>query len=103
NLRGEILTVIDIARPLELSLKSLPRRPKAIVVELEDILTAIIVEDIRDALFSVDPNDIKSVDNSSSMGNTYVQGIVPYGAEPMQILDIPMLLNSNALVVNEIL
>lgn len=103
NLRGEILTVIDIARPLELSLKSLPRRPKAIVVELEDILTAIIVEDIRDALFSVNPSDIKSVDNSSSMGNTYVQGIVPYGAEPMQILDIPMLLNSNALVVNEIL
>ena len=103
NLRGEILTVIDVARSLELSLKSLPRTPKAIVVEFEDVLAAIIVEDIRDALFSVDPKDIKSMANSSSMGSTYVQGIVPYGDEPMQILDMPMLLNSNTLVVNEIL
>ena len=103
NLRGEILTVIDMTRSLELSLKSLPRTPKAIVVEFEDVLAAIIVEDIRDALFSVDPKDIKAMANSSSMGSPYVQGIVPYGDEPMQILDMPMLLHSNALVVNQVL
>ena len=104
NLRGEILTVIDVAKSLGLSLKAVPRLPKAIVVEFQETLTAIIVEDIRDALFAVNPNDIQDItDDSSSIVSNYVQGTVPYGEQPMQILDLPMLLNSNELVVNEIL
>lgn len=104
NLRGEILTIVDIAKPLGLSSKDVSRLPKAIVVEFQETLTAIIVEDIRDALFAVNPNDIQKVtDNSSVMMSNYVQGTVPYGEKPMQILDLPMLLNSNELVVNEIL
>ncbi len=104
NLRGEILTVIDIAKSLGRSLKAVPRLPKAIVVEFQETLTAIIVEDIRDALFAVNPNDIQDVtDNSLSIVSNYIQGTVPYGEQPMQILDLPMLLNSNELVVNEVL
>ncbi|ESA35686.1 hypothetical protein N836_10950 [Leptolyngbya sp. Heron Island J] len=104
NLRGEILTVIDIAQLLGLPSKAIPRLPKAIVVEYQDILIAIFVEDIRDALFSANPSDIQEVaDNSLSMGSTYVQGLVSYGEQVMQILDLPTLLGSSELVVNEIL
>ncbi|MGD1857504.1 MAG: chemotaxis protein CheW [Leptolyngbyaceae cyanobacterium] len=103
NLRGEILVVVDIAKSLGLSLKALPRAPKAIIVELEDTLVAIIVEDIRDALFSADLNDIEELTNSSSTDHSYAQGTVPYGDQIMQILDIPALLGSRELVVNEIL
>lgn len=103
NLRGEILVVVDITRPLGLSLKSLPRAPKAIVVEFEDTLVAVIVEDIRDALFAADPNEIKELAGSSSKEHNYAQGTIFYGNQAMKILDIPALLSSRELVVNEIL
>ena len=103
NLRGETLTVIDIAQPLGLPLKAIPKLPKAIVVEYQDNLIAIVVENIRDALFSVNLSDIQEFsDNSPSMSN-YVHALAPYGEEMIQILDLPMLLGSNELVVNELL
>ncbi|MEM9976746.1 MAG: chemotaxis protein CheW, partial [Cyanobacteria bacterium P01_D01_bin.2] len=46
NLRGEILTIVDVSKSLGLSLKSLPRKPKAVVLEFEDTLTVVIVEEV---------------------------------------------------------
>ena len=104
NLRGEILTIVDISKSLGLSLKSLPRKPKAVVIEFEDTLTVVIVEEVRDALFAVNPNDVKTVsDRNFAIRRTYIQGEAPYGDETMYILDMPTLLSSNELVVNEIL
>ena len=104
NLRGEILTVIDIAKSLGLSLKEVPRVFKAIVIEFKNTLIAIIVENVRDALFSINPNDIQSIADAPSVKiSTYVQGIVTYRDESMQVLDLTMLLDSDELVVNEVL
>ena len=104
NLRGEILTVIDIAKSLGLPFKEVPRMFKAIVVECKNTLIAIIVEDVRDALFSANPNDIQAITNTSSNKiGPYIDGIVPYGEQIMQILDLPRLLDSDELMVNEIL
>ncbi|MEM9978478.1 MAG: chemotaxis protein CheW, partial [Cyanobacteria bacterium P01_D01_bin.2] len=84
--------------------KSLPRKPKAVVLEFEDTLTVVIVEEVRDALFTVNPNDVKTVsDRNFAMRHTYIQGEAPYRDQMMYILDMPKLLSSNELVVNEIL
>ncbi|MEM1241031.1 MAG: chemotaxis protein CheW [Cyanobacteria bacterium P01_H01_bin.26] len=104
NLRGEILTIVDVSKSLGLSLKSLPRKPKAVVLEFEDTLTVVIVEEVRDALFTVNPTDVKTVsDRNFAMRHTYIQGEAPYRDQMMYILDMPKLLSSNELVVNEIL
>ncbi|MDV3349305.1 hypothetical protein D0962_01520 [Leptolyngbyaceae cyanobacterium CCMR0082] len=102
NLRGKVLVVIDITQSLGLPLKALQRLPKAIVVEYQDSLIAIVVEEIRDALFSATLSDIQEVtDNAQIMGSDYAQGQVPYGDQIIQILDLPKLLDVSELIVSE--
>ena len=107
NLRGEILTVIDICQLLNLPLKALPRNPKAVVIELDNIPSVIVVDAIRDASFSINSQDIETSPETDStsffMKDNYLQGSISYEGEMMHILDLPMLLQSNDLVVNEIL
>lgn len=100
NLRGEIVTVIDLCEPLGLDIKPLPRNPKAIVVELDEMPTAIVIEEVRDALFEV---SLRNLQVGHPFAADYVQGSVPYNNEIMHILDLPQLLESDKIVVNEAL
>ena len=100
NLRGEVLTILDISEHLGLAPKTLSKKSKAVVIELENTLAAVIVEEIRDALFDVKLNSIKP-GPSLPIHHSCVQGIVPYGDEMMNILDLPKLLTGEELVVNE--
>ncbi|MEA5467070.1 chemotaxis protein CheW [Leptothoe sp. PORK10 BA2] len=102
SLRGEILTVIDISEPLGLPLKAVPRNPKAVVIELNNTIAALVIEDVRDALFEINSNNIQ-IDSTFPMRHNYIQGTVPYGDQMMRILDLPKLLQSDELVVNEVL
>lgn len=101
NLRGDILTVIDIAEPMGFSSKALARNPKAVVIELENILVAIVIEDVQDAMFELNINNIERESRLSH--RSYVQGEVTYGDRKMYILDLPKLLHSDELIVNEAL
>jgi purine-binding chemotaxis protein CheW len=102
NLRGDVLTVVDISEPLGLPAKAVPKNPKAVVVELDNTLAAVIIEEVRDALFEVNSKKIQ-VDSTFPTRHSYSQGTVPYGGQMMQILDLPKLLHSDELVVNEAL
>ena len=104
NLRGEILTIIDICKPLNFSLKNLSRRPKAIVVEVGSTAVGVVVEDVRDATFPINLNDIKNVsDIAFPTNHAYLHGIIPYDDQTMHILNLPNLLLSNELVVDEMI
>ena len=102
NLRGEVVTVVDISESLGLSTKTLSRNLKAVVVELEKTLAAVVIEEIRDTLFDINPSNIKT-GSSLVADHSCVQGAVPYGEQMMHILDLPKLLNSDELVINEVL
>ncbi|MEM9807861.1 MAG: chemotaxis protein CheW [Cyanobacteria bacterium P01_D01_bin.56] len=97
NLRGEIVTIVDISEPLGFVAQTLAKNFRAVVVELGDTLAAVVIEDIRDALFALDPRNIKVGSNRHAC----IQGMVPYGEQIMHILDLPKLLNSDDLVVNQ--
>lgn len=104
NLRGEILTVIDISEPLGFSSKLPVKGTKAVVIELEHILAAVLIEDVRDALFAVKLNTIKPISsNVFATKSDHFEGTVPYKDQSMYILNLPKLLHSDELVVNEIL
>lgn len=101
NLRGDVLTVIDISEPLGFSSNTLARNPKAVVIELENILAAIVIDDVRDAMFEI---NLASIQQESTLSrHSYVQGEVSYGAQKMHILDLPKLLHSDEVIVNEAL
>lgn len=101
NLRGEVVTVVDISEPLGFSAKTLSKNLMAVVVELEDTLAAVVIEEIRDALFKLNPSAMETNVNPM-MHHTFIQGTVPYGEQMMYVLDIPTFFHSDELVVNEV-
>lgn len=102
NLRGTILTIVDICSPLELPIKELTDKPKAIVVELETVSAAIVVEKINDAMFSVNSNQLKAPLSHDKMARAgYVRSVTSYQGEKLYVLDLPTLLSSDDVVVNE--
>ncbi|MEO1296048.1 MAG: chemotaxis protein CheW [Cyanobacteria bacterium J06636_16] len=102
NLRGEILTIIDIGKALDLELNSLAIKPKAIVAELDNMTIGIVVEDIQDAMFTINPKSIQGIsDPALALKRAHIRGAVPYQHQMMHILDLSALLKSEELVVNE--
>ncbi|MGF1536193.1 MAG: chemotaxis protein CheW [Elainellaceae cyanobacterium] len=104
NLRGEILTVLDVCQPLGLPSSALARVPKAVVVEADETAVAIVVDDVRDAMFSLSPREVTQVPQKAiAVKPDYVQGVASYDGEALYVLDLPTLLKSQEVVVNEML
>jgi purine-binding chemotaxis protein CheW len=91
NLRGEILTLIDLHRLLNLPSKKFRTPAKVMVVENEGSLTGMIVDSIRNAMFLLNPQELSAASNAINIHSRYLQGIVPYQDQPMYVLDLPAL------------
>lgn len=101
NLRGEILTLVDIRNLLNLSQKEMSSSSQAIVIQVDDIVAGIKVEDVVDVIF-LNPQDVTGVPTAlHSLNDEYLQGTAPYEDKMMTILDLPKILSSNALIVDE--
>jgi len=102
NLRGEILTLIDIRGLLNLSMDGMRSNSKAIVVQVEDIVAGIIGEKVFDVMF-INPEEITTVPTAvHSLNDEYVIGTAPYQGKMMSILDINKILLSGSLVVEQV-
>ena len=99
NLRGEILTLIDIRQPLNLILKGDGQPTKAVVIEVDDIIAGIAVEEVFDVVdFRLD--NIKPVPVATDTSTaTYLKGMVDYQNRPLNIIDLPKLLAQGAMTV----
>jgi purine-binding chemotaxis protein CheW len=105
NLRGEILTLVDIRSCLALpSSGFLPdfKTMKAMIVEVEAIVVGLLVEEVNDAMFMLNQQDITAVmSNPYAKSDQYLKGIAPYSEGTMGILDLPKLLLKGGLVVDQ--
>jgi purine-binding chemotaxis protein CheW len=104
NLRGEILTLIDICGLLNLPLMGIANSSKAMVVEVEGIVAGLMVEKICDVMFSLNPRDIRTVTTAThSINHEYLQGAVLYHEKIMSILDLPKIFFNGGLIVDEVI
>ncbi|NEP09645.1 MAG: chemotaxis protein CheW [Symploca sp. SIO2C1] len=102
NLRGEILTLVDIRGLLNLPVIGIPDAAKAMVVEVEGIVVGIMVEEVRDAMFLLNPQEITAVPTAiHAINNEYLQGAAPYHEKMLSILDLPKILLNGGLIVDE--
>ncbi|MCD8489541.1 MAG: chemotaxis protein CheW [Desertifilum sp.] len=100
NLRGEILTLIDIRMFLNLDPASKQKITKAIVVEVEEILAGIIVDEVCDVMYLL-PAQIKPVPAAvQSQDEQFLRGTVRYRSQMMSLLDLAKILLQERLVVN---
>ncbi|UNU25899.1 chemotaxis protein CheW [Microcoleus vaginatus] len=104
NLRGEIVTLIDIRSVLNMSLNMLENTnylSKAIVVEVGDFVTGIIVDEILDIIY-LNVSEIAAVPAALYSANReYLRGTALYGEKMMAILNLQKLLTKGGVVVDE--
>lgn len=99
NLRGEILTLIDIRQPLNLSVQSDKVFPKAVVVEVGDIVVGIAVEEVFD-IIELPTEELKPIPAATDAQTaSYLQGMTDYQAHPLNLIDLSKLLSQGAMTV----
>ena len=101
NLRGEILTLIDISSALNMPLAKTHDGIKAIVVNVENLIAGFLVDEVFDVMY-LHPSDVISLPIAANSNNQgYLRGTVAYAGNMLTILDLHKLLTNNLLVVNE--
>lgn len=101
NLRGEILTLVDIRHILDLSRLDTLHSSKAMIVEVEDIVAGIMVEQVHDIVL-VQSTDITAVPTAiHAIDDEYLLGTVSYHEKMLALLDIAKILLKGELVVDE--
>ena len=98
NLRGEILTVVDICRVLNLPPINLSKIQQLMVVEVDNLRVGLAIEKVQDTI-TIDEEEIDLVPAASYSTHTeYFQGTLSYQQNIVSILDISHILNSNLIV-----
>jgi len=101
NLRGEILTLIDVRQFLNLSAGTVCEAKKAVVMRLESLVAGVIIDDVFDVIY-LQTSDITAVPMAvHANNNPYLKGVARYGDSMMSFLDLSKLLSQGELVVDQ--
>lgn len=101
NLRGEIVTLVDISPVINLAPKRQHPWRKAIVVRMDEMVAGIAVEDIFDVVH-IHPGQISNAPIAiQGSHNDYLQGVAPYQSTLMSVINLPKILTSGVLDVDE--
>ncbi len=98
NVRGQILSVIDLKKFFELPEKGLGELNKIIIVGNEAIEFGILADSITGARRVIVENIQQSPPTISGTGARYLKGITK---ERIAVLDLEKLLNDEKMIVNE--
>ncbi|MEA5497514.1 chemotaxis protein CheW [Limnoraphis robusta Tam1] len=101
NLRGEIVTLIDIRSFLNLSMTPRKNLSKAMIVKVENIVSALVVDEVFDIIYLDSVNIRTTPTTVRSNQNEFLQGTAPYRNRMMSILDLKKFLTQEELVVND--
>ncbi|OCR01824.1 chemotaxis protein CheW [Oscillatoriales cyanobacterium USR001] len=101
NLRGEIVTLIDIRTALNMSISVAGELSKAIVVQISDLVAGIVADQVLDVMY-LNISEITAIPTAlHSTNDEYLKGTAPYREKMMSILDLHKILTKGALVVDE--
>ncbi|MGP1384165.1 MAG: chemotaxis protein CheW [Thainema sp.] len=102
NLRGEVLTLIDIRHLLQLQGSASRSAGKAVVVKLNDLVAGIAVDEVFDVMY-IHPSNISAVPTAvHTAKQDYLRGVVAYNDLFIGVLDLPEILANGELDVNEV-
>ncbi|HLO50949.1 MAG TPA: chemotaxis protein CheW [Kamptonema sp.] len=100
NLRGEIVTLIDISTALNIP-NAASSLSKAIVVQIADIVAGIVADEVLDVIY-LNSSELTAVPTAlHSTNDEYLRGTAPYREKMMTILDLHKMLTKGGLVVDE--
>lgn len=101
NLRGEIVTLVDIRGTLNLAASPIEKGAKAVVINVDDIVAGLPVDEVLDVTY-LDPQNLKKVPIAADSGSSsYLEGTVSYADKTISLIDLAKLLNKGGLIVDE--
>jgi purine-binding chemotaxis protein CheW len=106
NLRGDILTLVDIRGALQMPLASTRSdlngiTGKVVVIKSGALQVGVLVDEVFDVM-NLQPTDICAVPAAvQSMSAEFLQGTAPCGMGMLSILNLPKILTEGALIVND--
>jgi purine-binding chemotaxis protein CheW len=101
NLRGDILTVVDIRKVLQMPVGEITPTAKVMVVPLGETVVGVLVDQVV-AVLDINFSDLCPLPvGLKATKDSYLKGGVPYQEKILAILDIPTILTSGGLTVNE--
>jgi purine-binding chemotaxis protein CheW len=99
NLRGEILTLVDICQPLNLAKTMRNQSSKAVVIEVNDLTVGIVVSEVLDVV-DFPPDELKPVPVAlNSQAISLLKAVGNYRNQLINVIDLPKLLAEGAMTV----
>lgn len=101
NLRGDLITVLEITGSLGLLPAREQSKRKVVVLKSAELAAGVLVDDVLDVL-AVSSSDIMfAPTNAEGISREYLQGTLMYGTRMLSLIDLNMLLTQQSLIVNE--
>jgi purine-binding chemotaxis protein CheW len=101
NLRGEIVTLVDIRNTLNLPIAPVKTGSKAVVIDVDEVVAGLPVEEVFDVMY-LHPSDMTIVPIVANSGSdAYLRGTAPYAEKMLSLLDLPKILTKGGLAVDE--
>jgi purine-binding chemotaxis protein CheW len=101
NLRGNVLTVVDISGLLNVSTGKISESTKIIVADAGEFPVGVIVDEILDVIYLKERDIVPVTSSLRALNEKFVKGAAFYGSGMMAILDFKEILSWDGLVVNE--
>jgi purine-binding chemotaxis protein CheW len=101
NLRGEIVTLVDIRGTLNLAMSPVKTGSKAVIVDVDEVVAGLPVDEVLDVMY-LNPETVNSVPVAVPVGKeAYLRGTVLYQEKVLSLIDLPILIAKGGLEVNE--
>ena len=100
NLRGNVITIVDIREPLGMRSDTKTALKKAIIAEVAGLIIGVAVDDLFEVIY-VTPAEIKPSDFVVEYGERYIKGTIPYDGSTIAYLDLKKMLSRSEMIVDE--
>ncbi|MCR9143051.1 MAG: chemotaxis protein CheW [bacterium] len=88
NLRGEILTLVDIRGALNLTAPGRSRGSKLVIARIAEMVLGVVVDEVLDIL-SIPADRLQEIPSTPSGGSRkFLRGAVPYGERFAPLMDL---------------
>lgn len=100
NLRGNVITIVDIREPLGIAADAKAASKKAVVTEIAGLIIGVAIDDLFEVVY-VTPAEVRPADFVVEYGERYIKGTIPYDGSTIAYIDLRKILSRSEIIIDE--
>ena len=101
NLRGEIITLIDIRSLFNLPRAIASEERQAMIINVEGVVVGVLIDSIQD-IFMLNSKDVLDASvMENDLNQSYLQGVIPYQEKMLGLVNLTEIILGGSLLVDE--